>query len=86
MTIFFVGIAELWNIVHKNWHFCKCLMIIPVCKTDRHNITEILLKVVLNTIKQTMVNMKIFKIERHHTVITTTDLLAIVELCDFVQS
>jgi hypothetical protein len=39
-------------------------------KTDRHNITEILLKVVLNTIKQTMVNVKIFKIERHHTIIT----------------
>jgi hypothetical protein len=38
-------------------------------KIDRHDITEILLKVVLNTIKQTMVNVKIFKIERHHTVI-----------------
>ena len=31
MMIFFVGIAELWNIVHKNCHFCKCLMITPVC-------------------------------------------------------
>jgi hypothetical protein len=46
-----VGAGMDCNALH--WWFSPCTPVSTTNKTDRHDITEILLKVALNTIKQT---------------------------------
>jgi hypothetical protein len=45
----------------RGWCFSPCPPISSINKTDRHDITEILLKVALNTIKQTNLLSNIYK-------------------------
>ena len=50
------GIRKSTKIVRKVGGFLRVLRFPPLKKNDRHDIAEILLKVALNTIKQTSKN------------------------------